>query len=129
MPFFLLQCDFLIITQLLEGIGAISAVERKKAMSCSGNYQDSVTAPLSCAFDDDTVGKDDEDEQDEVTLEIDHSSTILSAVEKAGAISFVPHDLLTLFYTASKNNPCHMIKPPTQAKLAQSGCIITTLQG
>ncbi|KAF8237018.1 hypothetical protein L208DRAFT_1144954, partial [Tricholoma matsutake] len=32
--------------KLLEGIGAISATERKKATLQSRNYQDSVTAPL-----------------------------------------------------------------------------------
>jgi hypothetical protein len=35
------------------------------------------------------VGKDDEDEQDEVSLELDRSGSILSTVEKAGA--FKPH--------------------------------------
>jgi hypothetical protein len=78
--------DFLIITQLLEGIGAISARESKKAMSRSGNYQDSVTTPLSQTFDDDAVAREDEDEQDELVLEVDQSSSILSAVEKVGAL-------------------------------------------
>jgi hypothetical protein len=73
------------IAQLLEGIGAISAAESKKATSRSGNYQDSVTASLSRTFDDDAVGRDDEDEQDEVSLEPDRSGNILSAVEKVGA--------------------------------------------
>jgi hypothetical protein len=97
-------------------------------MSRSGNYQDSVTAPLSHAFDDDAVGKDDKDEQDEVMLEIDHSSTILSAVEKAGVIGPVLDDLLTSFYAASKNNPHDMIKPPTQAELDQSSHSVETQQ-
>jgi hypothetical protein len=34
-------------------------------------------------FDDDAVGRDDEDEQDEVSLELDRSGSILAAVEKA----------------------------------------------
>ena len=72
--------------QLLEGIGAISTTESKKAMSRSRNYQDSVTAPLNRMFDDDAVGRDNEDEQDEVSLELDRSRSILSAVEKAGTI-------------------------------------------
>lgn len=55
-------------------------------MSRSGNYQDSVTAPLNRMFDDDAVGRDNEDEQDEVSLELDRSRSILSAVEKAGTI-------------------------------------------
>ena len=58
-------------------------MEHKKATSRSGNYQDSVTAPLSCTFNDDAVGKDDQDEQDEVSLELDGSGHILSAVERA----------------------------------------------
>jgi len=72
--------------QLLEGIGAISSTESKKAMFRSGNYQDSVTAPLSHMFNDDAVGRDDEDKQDEVSLKLDRSGSILSAVEKAGTI-------------------------------------------
>ena len=74
------------ISQLLEGIRAISAAKSKKATSWSGNYQDSVTAPIGHAFDDDAVGRDDEDEQDEVSLEVNRSGTILSAVEKVGSI-------------------------------------------
>jgi hypothetical protein len=37
-------------------------------------------------FDDDAVGRDDEDKQDEVSLELDRSGSILSAIEKAGTI-------------------------------------------
>jgi len=76
------------IAQLLEGIGAISTTDSKKAMSRSGNYQDSVTVPLGRMFDDDAVGRDNEDEQDEVSLELDRSGSILSAVEKAGTVSY-----------------------------------------
>ena len=72
--------------QLLEGIGAISTTESKKAMSRSGNYQDLVTAPLSHMFDNDAVGRDNENKQDEVSLKLDRSRSILSAVEKAGII-------------------------------------------
>jgi hypothetical protein len=50
----------------------------------SRNYQDSVTVPLSRASDDNAVGKDDEDEQDEVSLELNRSGSILSAIKKAG---------------------------------------------
>jgi hypothetical protein len=82
-------------------------------MSRSGNYQDSVTTPLSRVFDDEAVGRDDKDEQDEVMLEIDHSSSILSAVEKVGVIACVLYNLLTLFYAASKNNSRNTIKPST----------------
>jgi hypothetical protein len=87
------------ITQLLEGIGAISAAESKKATSRSGNYQDSVTTPLSRTSDDDAVGRDDEDEQDEVSLDLDRCGSILSAVEKAGAIISMSDNLLTSFHS------------------------------
>jgi hypothetical protein len=81
------------IVQLLEGIGAISAAKSKKAMSRSGNYQDSVTAPLGRMHDDDAVGSDDEDEQED-TLELDRGGSILSAVEKVGAIILTSDGLL-----------------------------------
>jgi hypothetical protein len=98
-------------------------------MSRSGNYQDSITAPLSHAFNNDAVGKDDEDEQDEVKLVLDRSSTILSSVEKACAFSPVSYDLLTSFHIAPKNHPCDTIKSPMQAELAQSSNCISTWQG
>jgi hypothetical protein len=116
------------LQQLLEGIGTISGAIHKKAMSWSGNYQDSVTAPLSRAFDNEAVGKDDEDEQDEVRLEIDPSSTVLSAVEKACFFNPKLRDLLMLFSTASKNCPRDTSKPSMQAELAHSAIYITTSQ-
>lgn len=51
-------------------------------MSRRGNYQDSITAPISRASDDAAVAQDDEDEQGELLLEIDATSNVLSAVEK-----------------------------------------------
>ncbi len=51
-------------------------------MSRRGNYQDSVTAPINHASDDAAVAQDDEDEQDELSLEVDVTSNVLSAVEK-----------------------------------------------
>jgi hypothetical protein len=79
--------DSLTIAQLLEGIGAISATESRKAMSRSGNYQDSVTAPLGLAFDDEALGKHNEDEQDETNPEVGRPEHILTAVEKVGITS------------------------------------------
>jgi hypothetical protein len=62
----------------LEAIGAISAAESKKAASRSGNYQDCVTAPISCSFDDEGLAQseDNEDENADIT------GYICSAVEK-----------------------------------------------
>jgi hypothetical protein len=79
-----------VITQLLEGVGAITATDRKTATSRAGNYQDAVTEPLDREHDDATaVGLYDEAEE-----RYDFSSAfntagvqiagedILSAVEK-----------------------------------------------
>lgn len=68
--------------QLLEGVGAISTAEGKKARSRSGNYQDAILDPLkpSPEVDSDNVGRYDEDGVN------DNPNTILSAVEKASGI-------------------------------------------
>jgi hypothetical protein len=76
---------------LLEGIGAISAAESKKATSRRGNYQDSVTAPIGRTFDDDATAQDDEDEQEAVSLEVKLTSDILPAVEKVNVVIPVQH--------------------------------------
>lgn len=72
--------------QLLEGIGAISVADRKNATSRRGNYQDSVTAPLSRAFDDDAVAQDDDEDEQELLIGDEGSVMILSAVEKVGTM-------------------------------------------
>jgi hypothetical protein len=58
-----------------------------KASSWSRNYQDSVT--VCSTSDDNAVGKDDEHEQDEVSLELNSSGSILSTVEKASASNHI----------------------------------------
>ena len=50
-----------------------------------GNYQDAVTAPISHASDDAAAAQDDEDEQDKLSLKVNTTSNILSAVEKVCA--------------------------------------------
>lgn len=72
-------------TQLLEGIGAISEAEGKKATSRGGNYQDSATTPLSRQFDDIAAVQGDEDEQEGLLLEVNCASDIVPAVEKVSA--------------------------------------------
>jgi hypothetical protein len=63
-------------------------------MSHHGNYQDSVTAPINHASDDNAVAQDDEDEQDKISLEVDPTSDILSAVKKVlGSISLLLVDI------------------------------------
>jgi hypothetical protein len=45
----------------MEGIGAITRAEGKKATARSGNYQDNVTRPLSCDHDDNITADIDPD--------------------------------------------------------------------
>ena len=45
--------------KLLEGIGAVSSAEGKKAASRAGNYQDAATASLNRDFDNDAATQDD----------------------------------------------------------------------
>ena len=72
-------------------------------MSRRGNYQDSVAAPITRECDDDAVAQDDEDEQDEISLEVDKESDILSAVEKVRpSISPCSESILTLLTSFEK---------------------------
>jgi len=68
--------------QLLEAIGAVSKSDSQKATSRNGNYQDSATAPLNRAHDDEAAGQDDGDQVGDVTLAPDTSGKILPAVDK-----------------------------------------------
>jgi hypothetical protein len=65
--------------KLLEGIGAVSSAEGKKAASRAGNYQDAATASLSRDFDNDAATQDDS-EADQARPE--QSGSILLSVEK-----------------------------------------------
>jgi hypothetical protein len=74
--------------KLLEGIGALSKAEGKKAAARSGNYQDNVTAPLAREHDTDAMADDETDgaaaagDQDNDTDAVDG---VLPAIEKVGA--------------------------------------------
>ena len=93
-----------IIIQLFEGIKAITAAEYKKATLQSGNYQESVTAPLSQTSDNDAAGKDDENKQVQVLLKVDGSDSILSAVEKIGDLILASGNPLTSFCSFEKSS-------------------------
>ena len=67
---------------MLEAIGAVSKSNAPKANSQNGNYQDSTSAPLSRAHDDEAAGQDDGDQLGDVTLTPDASGNILPAVDK-----------------------------------------------
>jgi hypothetical protein len=51
--------------QLLEGIGALSKADSKKAKSRSGNYQDSAVAPLDREYDNEAVQQEDEEKYED----------------------------------------------------------------
>ncbi|GLB44045.1 putative protein dimerization activity [Lyophyllum shimeji] len=63
--------------KLLEGIGALSKAESKKALSRSGNYQDNTTTPLGREHDDAAVMLDDDEEELP-----EKGSTVLLAITK-----------------------------------------------
>jgi hypothetical protein len=68
--------------QLLEAIGAISKSDSAQATSRSGNYQDSTSAPLTRAHDDEVAGQDDGNQLGDIALTPDVSGNILLAVDK-----------------------------------------------
>ena len=75
----------LLIVQLLEGIGAISNAEGKKAAACSGNYQDNVTTPLAHEHDDDATANNEIDEEAEdmdLDTNVEAANSVLPAIER-----------------------------------------------
>lgn len=77
-------CDYYQPAQLLEGIGAISKVDSKKAVAHSGNYQDNVAIPLACERDNNTPVSDELNRGSMVTdLDIGAEvAGVLSEIEK-----------------------------------------------
>jgi hypothetical protein len=75
-------------TLLLEGIGAISSSDSKKAALQAGNYQDTVMEPVSREYENHAVGKYDGEEDEDGVV----PCGILSGVEKDY------YNLLTLLY-------------------------------
>ncbi|KAK0234626.1 hypothetical protein EDD85DRAFT_955454 [Armillaria nabsnona] len=67
--------------KLLEGIGAISKKQAKKASSRSSNYQDSATAPVDRSNDDEAAIQD-EPEDNEADFKSNLSFDIFSGVNK-----------------------------------------------
>ena len=72
-------------------------MEAQKAMSRSGNYQDSTTAPLGRSHDDDAAAQDDGDQEEVVSLSPDASGNILPAVEKVSRFFTYPTFELIIF--------------------------------
>jgi hypothetical protein len=79
--------------QLLEGIGAMSKVDARKAKSRSGNYQDSAVAPVDHEFDNKAVQQEDEEEcegeKEHEDEEEDASTGIIFAVTKVCFLFFL----------------------------------------
>lgn len=59
----------LIEIKLLEGIEAMSMVENKKVSVCSTNYQDNITVPLDCIYDNNTMANDKIDDKTDDTVD------------------------------------------------------------
>ncbi|KAI0294735.1 hypothetical protein BC826DRAFT_1104496 [Russula brevipes] len=80
--------------KLLEGIGAISKAEGKKAAMRGSNYQDTIATPLSSEHDHNTT---DDNEIDDITADLDMDTDVadgvLPAIEKVGITLFVPIEL------------------------------------
>jgi hypothetical protein len=74
-------------------------------------YQDSVTAPLDRSFDDDTGG----DEDDESDKENENTgSSMTSAIRKVSTpVVLALNSDYSCKQSASCNNPCRTIQPPT----------------
>jgi hypothetical protein len=72
--------------QLLEGIGAISNTDSKKATSRGSNYQDSATAPVDHQFDNKAIQQDDEDNEDN-----EDKDGLISAITKVLSSFFFLH--------------------------------------
>lgn len=71
------------LVQLLEGIGAISRADGRKATARAGNYQDSVTRPLSRDHDDNATADVDPDVINaELDADTDPAMRVLPVVEK-----------------------------------------------
>jgi len=84
-------------------------------MSHCGNYQDSITAPISCASDDAAVAQDDGDKQGELLLEINATSNILSAIEKV-CISIFLNPMLNNNIFTQLRKIIHAIRSSPQCK-------------
>ena len=112
--------DLLMAPQLLYGINTAKRDKKDK----DSLYQDDVTAPLDWAFDDDTAGQGDEDEEDGDGEEVDTSQVlkeVLSAIEKVCHALFSLATSLSHLIPASQNHPCHSIKSPaTPSMVCQS---------
>ena len=77
----------------MEGIGAISKAEGKKAMVRSGNYQDIFTRPLSQEHDDNITGDADADEIDADLDPEEYVMHVLPVVEKVSVTVLHIHSL------------------------------------
>lgn len=83
----------LLVVQLLEGIGAISSADGKKAAARSGNYQDNITTPLGREHDDDKISGGDNLEEEPMDLDTDSEAAngVLSAIVKVLVVSTISH--------------------------------------
>jgi hypothetical protein len=84
----------LAVIKLLEGIRAMSKAEGKKASVCSINYQDNITTPLDCIYNNNTMANDEIEDLDlDYDLKIGTGYTadgVMPAIEKVHEIIELP---------------------------------------
>jgi hypothetical protein len=86
--------------QLLEGIGAISKSDSKKAAGRSGNYQDAVTAPVSREHDDAGIANEEEETKATVVGVSPSINKVLSALNSV-TTNRISSQTCSIFSTAS----------------------------
>jgi hypothetical protein len=113
----------LMFIQLLEGIGALSKADTKKALSRSGNYQDNTVAPMDREHDNEVVQLDDEEEHEDQDPSSDNSDTIISAIAKVISMAFLAYTsmpaILIIINAATEDCSARPVKPPTTPKMVQ----------
>ena len=87
-------------------------MEKDKRDKDTITYQDSITAPLDCSFDD---GSADADEDDEGDKENENSGSLMtSAIWRVStSVVLVPNNSYSCKLSAPCYSPCDMIQSPT----------------
>lgn len=121
--YYLNHLKLIMFIQLLEGIGALSKADTKKALSRSGNYQDNTVAPMDREHDNDVVQLDDEEEHEDQDPSSDNSDTIISAIAKVISMAFLAYAsmpvILIIINAATEDCSARPVKPPTTPKMVQ----------
>jgi hypothetical protein len=103
--------------QLLQGIGALSKANCRKAFSRSGNYQDNAVVPLDREHDDEAVQLQDEEGDNDNADADGNPSTFLSAIAKVTLYHMCYHHIILRLLSSSFGRSSGMFGPaPNTAK-------------